>query len=144
MFSAPGRHRCCGQRLSPAGRGVVPGEEGLLETWHPDGARLRSGCRRYPSPAPARKAMPARPRLAALGPKSRTTGSERAQPPGRRAAAEQTMQRAPRPRALRRPANQRPRRPANQRPRPGSLKKEGPARRGCQLEGSLRACKHAS
>lgn len=38
----------------PRGAGCRAGEEGLLETWHPDAARLRSGRRRYPSPAPAR------------------------------------------------------------------------------------------
>lgn len=96
-----------------------------------------------PSQAPARDVTPARPRLAALRPESRTSGQSAARPPDAR-RREQTMRRAPRLQLFRagRPVSARAGRPISARGR--ALKKEGPARRGCQLEGSSAHGKHAS
>lgn len=79
VCEAPGPHTGGGWRRSPAGRGVVPGEEGFLDTWHPDRARLRSGRRdcHPPAAAPDAAATPAHPCLAASCPETRTSDRER-------------------------------------------------------------------
>lgn len=79
VCEAPGPHTGGGWRRSPAGRGVVPGEEGFLDTWHPDRARLRSGRRdcHPPAAAPDPAATLARPCLAASCPETQTSDRER-------------------------------------------------------------------
>ena len=113
VCDAPGPHTGGGWRLSPAGRGVVPGEEGLLETWHPDRARFRSGRRDCHPPAPAPAATPARPCLATSCPETRTSSRERSpatEQPGGRGADNEA--RAPPPSAA--PAGQSAPTPAGQ------------------------------
>lgn len=120
----------CG--AGPAGRRVVRGKEGFLETWHSSGARFRPGRRGPARPRPLARARPPRP----SGSPAPGPGPARAALPGAAPAPRgpaETMRRGPAPGGA-----------ANQRGRPGSLKKEGPASAAVSWEGSLRPCKHSA